>query len=271
MAKLATVLASPSAPKVIWLQGSACSGCTISFLNRIAASAPATAADVLLSTISLSYHPTVMAEAGQGAANIALELAARGKYILVIEGGVPTSFGGAACFAWTSNGEDVTFQKAVQRLAQRASSVVCVGACSAYGGVPAMNGNPTGVVSVAKAIGRPTINVSGCPPHPDWIVWTLANLVAGQKIKLDSVGRPTALYSKTVHSQCPRREAEEADTFGTQGLCLEGLGCRGPKTKAPCAITFWNGKVNWCIGANAPCYGCTEANFPQTPLWKGED
>jgi Ni,Fe-hydrogenase I small subunit len=62
--KLQKVLASTGGPKVIWLQGAGCTGCSESFLNRISTSAPTTAADVLINSINLIYHPTLMALAG---------------------------------------------------------------------------------------------------------------------------------------------------------------------------------------------------------------
>jgi hydrogenase small subunit len=58
------LLANPNGPSVIWLQGSSCTGCSISFLNRISTSAPTTAASVLLDSINLVYHPNLMALAG---------------------------------------------------------------------------------------------------------------------------------------------------------------------------------------------------------------
>ena len=67
LVRLEDLFASPKGPTVIWLQGSACTGCSVSFLNRISASAPLTAADVLIESINLTYHPNLMALAGQDA------------------------------------------------------------------------------------------------------------------------------------------------------------------------------------------------------------
>jgi hydrogenase small subunit len=50
--------------------------------------------------------------------------------------------------------------------------------------------------------------------------------------------------------------------------CLYPLGCRGRTTYADCGTRKWNAGsaaaagVNWCIGAGAPCHGCTEPTFP---------
>jgi len=272
--KLKSALAKPDAPKVIWIHGAGCSGCSISFLNRVASSAPVSTAAVLTDDIDLVFHPTLMAAAGSTAAEAALHAANSGQFILVVEGGVPTKFDGACCWIWTHNGEDVTFQKMVKELAGRASSVVAVGACAAFGGVPAAGENPAGVVSVSAAISRPTINVPGCPAHPDWIIWTLAQVIAnGNNIALDSSGRPTAIYGSKVHDNCPRRGAfsngTNARKFGENSdHCLIRLGCFGPSTHAPCPTMKWNTNavtgegVNWCVDSNAPCIACTEPSFP---------
>jgi hydrogenase small subunit len=260
--RLGQALASPTAPRVLWLQGAACTGCSVSLLNRISGTAPKTVADVLISSINLVYHPTLMSLAGDSAVAEVERAYASGGYILAVEGGIPTAFGGAACWAWTRNGQDVTFKDAITTLAGRASKILCVGTCAAWGGIPAAPPNPLGVVGVKKLTGKSTINVAGCPPHPDWIVWTIAQLLIGATIQVDSFGRPRTLYGLKMHEHCPRKEREEAETFGQEGLCLEELGCRGPETFSKCQDQLFNGGVNWCIGANAPCLGCTEPTFP---------
>lgn len=264
LAQLENVLANPAAPIVVWLQGSSCTGCSVSFLNRISTAAPATAADVLIQTINLAYHPNLMALAGDSAAGALDNVRKAGGYILAVEGGVPTAFNGAACWAYSLNGRDVTFLEAVRGLAANASRILSVGTCAAWGGIPAAGPNPTLVKGVQAATGKATLNLGGCPPHPDWVVWAIANLLTGTVGTLDSYSRPRALYRRTVHDQCPRREREEAHTYGQDNRCLEELGCRGPDTRANCPITLWNGGQNWCVDANAQCIGCTEPTFPGT-------
>ena len=273
LGRLQEVLANPAGPKVLWLQGSACTGCSVSFLNRISTTAPLTAGDVLINSINLVYHPNLMSLAGDSAVAELEKVYQAGGYIAAFEGGVPTKFGGNACWAWSKGGQDVTFQQAVTTLASRAAAILCIGTCSAFGGIPAAPPNPTGVKSVKAVTGKTTINIAGCPPHPDWVVWVVAQLLLGKTITLDSYGRPTTLFTgKKVHDLCPRKGTHEADTFGIDRQCLKDLGCRGPETKANCPQGLWNGGVNWCIDANAPCLGCTNPNFPDLkPLYKIED
>ena len=265
--RLKELLASPDSPPVIWLQGSACTGCSVSFLNRISTSVPLTVADLLTNpnpaqSINLIYHPNLMALAGESAVAEAEKIFARGGYVLAVEGGVPTKYGGAPCWAWSKGTQDITFQQVVLDYSKRAAAVLSVGTCSSFGGIPAAPPNPTGVKSVKEATGKTTINIAGCPPHPDWIVWVVAQLLLGNSMPLDSNGRPRSLFRETIHDDCPREERGQATEFGVDNQCLRALGCRGPETRANCRRGRWNGGVNWCIDANAPCYGCTNPNFP---------
>ena len=279
-------LANPSAPSVIWLIGSACCGCSVSFLNRISdvAGEPADAVDVVANAINLAFHPVIMSAAGQTAAAAVRQAYNKGNYVLVMEGAVPTAFGGHACVIWNYNGKDVTFQQAVMELTSRSIANVCVGTCASFGGIPAAGSNPSGAMGVQQLTGRPTINISGCPANPDWIVWAVVQLLLGNPVMLDADGRPSALYSigysgdpeyPIIHDKCPRNPATTGlppvDSFGQDGRCLEHLGCRGPFTKSRCNRA-WNGigghlpsqphPGRWCIGANAPCHGCVEKTFP---------
>jgi len=256
------LLADPNAPTVLWLQGSGCSGCSVSFLNYIAPSAPATAAEVLISKVNLAFHQTVMDVSGLSAVNTLDSVYAKGNYILVVEGGVPTAFNGYTCVVWTKNGRDVTFKEAVTTLALRASKILCIGTCASWGGVSAALPNPSGVVGVKAITGKTTVNIAGCPPHPDWIVWGIAKALLNSVGTLDSFGRPKGLSNRTVHDVCPRRGGGEAHSYGLDGYCLKELGCSGPECRAACPSIGWNNDTNWCVDANTLCIGCTESKFP---------
>ena len=190
---LTRALANPASPTVLWLQGSGCTGCTMSFLDYVSPTAPTSAADVLINYINLAYHPNLSAVAGESAAAVIEQVRQQGNYILALEGGVPTRFNGGACYSWTADGVEVTFQDAVRSLAARAAQVLCIGTCSSFGGIPAAGPNPAGVVSARTLTGRATINVAGCPPHPNWMVWTIVQMLQGKPISLDSSGRPRVI------------------------------------------------------------------------------
>ncbi len=220
--RLEEALANPSAPTVLWLQGASCTGCSMSFLNYISPTAPTSAADILINNINLAYHPNIMTMSGQGAADVAEQAYNAGGYILAVEGGVPTAFGGRTCWAWNYNGVDVTFQQAVTDLASNASIILSIGTCAAFGGIPAAGPNPTKIKSVKAVTGKNTINIAGCPANPDWTVYTIVQLLTGGALPLDANGRPTAIYGATVHSTCPLKNDPER--------CLSPRGCRGPGT-----------------------------------------
>ena len=283
---LERALANPLAPSVLWLQGSCCTGCSISFLNRISdkVGEPATVDTVITDAINLVYHATIMGAAGDTAVAALRKTMADGNFILVVEGGIPTAFGGRPCIAYSYNGVEVTFQQAIQELAAKALKIVCVGTCASFGGIPASGSNPTGVFNVKDLTGRATLNISGCPANPDWVVWAVVQLLLGNPVTLDADGRPVALYSTghdgspedpIIHEKCPRNPGNTgtplATDFGENGHCLENLGCRGPYTKSRCRAS-WNGigghspaephPGHWCIGVNAPCQGCVEPTFP---------
>lgn len=260
---LQDALANPSGPLVLWLQGASCTGCSVSLLNRISPQAPTTAADLLVKSIDLGYHTNLSSAAGATAV-AALDAAyARGGYVLAVEGGVPTAFGGAAGWLMTdSAGRDITIAEAVEKYASRAAAILCMGTCASWGGIPASGANPTGIRGVGAYTGRRTINIAGCPPHPDWMVWPVVQLILGKSIAVDSYGRPRTVFASKLHDRCPLKETDEAKYWAQPSRCLKSLGCQGPETVAPCPSIKWNNGVNWCVGVGAPCVGCARPSFP---------
>jgi hydrogenase small subunit len=256
----ALVKAAPNKPVVIWLSGSGCTGCSVSLLNSV----NPTIDQVLIETIDLAYHPTLMAASGDLAVSAARSAAQAGGYILVVEGAIPTGVNENFCYVWDEGGERVTMASATASLAANASLIVAVGTCASFGGVSgACSPNARGVQTF---LGKPVVNLPGCPAHPDWIIGTLALAIGGTLPELDSYGRPRMFYPAVSCENCPRSEREEASRFGQNGLCLEELGCRGPHTYTDCPIRKWNNGQGWCVGVNSPCIGCTEPSFPSFPL-----
>lgn len=266
---LGRALANSSGPPIIWLSGASCTGCTVSLANRISTSAPVDLADLLINTIDLVYHPNLMGATGDLAVQ-QLTNAQAGKFILAVEGGIPTLYNGKTAMLYTKNGVDVTALSLVQQLAPKASKVLAIGTCASFNGICGANPNPTAIKSVSAATGISTINIPGCPAHPDWIVSTIAQLLAGTTITLDSYNRPTSIYGSTVHSACSRRYSSWATSLSDTALCMGNLGCKGRETYADCATRKWNNGVNWCVGtvsssgngADSLCQGCTQSGFP---------
>jgi len=89
---MAEVLATRKRRPVIWLSCQECTGCTES-LTR--ADAP-TLERLLFELLSLDYHHTLQAAAGEAAEHARLRTMSeyRGEYLLVVDGSIPTGAGG---------------------------------------------------------------------------------------------------------------------------------------------------------------------------------
>lgn len=265
---------------VAWIQGAGCTGCTISLLQT---SDPDLVEAVTWFRLNLMFHPTIMIEPQHdphGALKKLKEFP-EGGY-LIVEGAVPK---GTYCVVGErEDGTPIAFEEWVEKLGRKAGAVVAVGTCAAYGGIPAGYPNPTECQGVSdffskRGIKTLVINIPGCPPHPDWMLLTIALVILGYADwvldSLDEYGRPSWFYPDYIHNLCPRRQffdnLEIADMPGEPGIkCLWKIGCRGPVAKADCPVRKWNNGVNFCISAGAPCIGCTEPDFPgKAPKPKG--
>ena len=72
---------------------------------------------------------------------------------------------------------------------------------------------------------KPVINIPGCPAIPEVFTGTLVTLlVLGGLPELDSLNRPKAFYSNTIHDRCLRRGVDLQDEVAAP----LGLGPPGP-------------------------------------------
>jgi len=251
---------------IIWFQGQACTGCSISLINTEYPGID----EVLIEVITLDYQPNVMAGTGDVALDVIRRMVKdeKGQYILVFEGAVPLGAGGEYCTVGEVDEKPITALEWIKEIGNNSLAVVSVGSCASWGGIPAATPNPTGAVPVSEVIkDKPIINIPGCPPHPDWMVGTLVNVLKYGIPKLDELGRPVMFFGndKLVHDNCELRkyfdEGKYAIDFGDEG-CLYELGCKGPVTHCDASTRGWNSGVNWCNRAGGPCIGCTETFFP---------
>jgi hydrogenase small subunit len=287
-AKMAAVLALPKTavgamveamdrankPTLVWLEFQDCAGNTESFLR---ASRP-TVAQIILETLSVNYHETIMAAAGyqaeQALAKTVQEQA--GQFIAMVEGSIPTAAGGVYC---TIGGKSAL--SIVREVCGKAMATVAVGTCACFGGIPAASPNPTGAVAVADAVPglRNLINLSACPANAENITALLVYyLTLKQWPPLDQYRRPLFAYGKLIHDNCERRAHFDAgqyvESWGDEGhrlgYCLYKMGCKGPVTSQNCPAVQWNEGTNWPIGCGHPCLGCAEPNFwdRMTPFYR---
>ena len=267
---------------VVWLQLAGCSGCSVSLLNTRDPDPRNVVLDELVPGrhVSLLYHSTIMAGQGEPVMEVLADQGLPEEFVLIVEGAVPTGADGLYGAVGEVEGREVTMMEKTKLLAEKASAVVAVGTCAAFGGISAASPNPgtaLGMMEFCKHedIDKPVINVPGCPPHPDWMLGTVAALLLDQLTPddLDDLNRPLMFYGKLVHENCPRRADFDAGRFaerpGDPG-CLYMVGCKGPETYADCWLRMWNSGTNWCIGARSPCHGCVEPYFPDeySPLYE---
>ena len=257
-------------PSVIWLHFAECTGDSEAFIRS---TYPSTE-ELILNILSVDYHETIMAAAGNQAEE-ALEKAIKdnkGKYIAVCEGAIPTATppgpGGKPGAYLTIAGK--TGIDLAREVCGSAFAVMCVGTCSCYGGVQAQNPNPTGAMGVEDAIGIPTLNIPGCPHNVVNSVASIVNyLLLGSLPKTDRLGRPLFAFGKRIHDHCPRRAHFDAgqfvEKFGDEGAkknwCLYKVGCKGPQTYHNCSLVEYNNGTSWPIKAGHGCIGCSEPNF----------
>ncbi|EXJ15718.1 hydrogenase small subunit [Imhoffiella purpurea] len=262
---IAAALEQARRPSVIWLSFQECTGCTESLTRSHSPSVE----NLILDLVSLDYHHTLQAAAGEAAEEARLQAmeANRGQYLVIVDGSIPgpDANPGYSTVAGHSN-YDILMETV-----EHAAAVIAVGTCAAFGGLPQAKPNPTGAMSVMDLVhDKPVINVSGCPPIPMVITGVLAHyLTFGRLPELDAYRRPMAFYGQSIHDRCYRRPfydkglfAESFDDAGAKlGWCLYRLGCKGPTTYNACATMRWNSGTSWPVESGHPCLGCSEPGF----------
>jgi hydrogenase small subunit len=260
--QVADAIGKAKRPSVIWLHFQDCTGCSETLLRT---SRP-DVAELILNVISLDYHETLMAAAGHQA-EAALNQAVAdnaGKFVLVVEGSIPTRDQGQYM--------KLAGRPALQVLRDigpKAAAVIAMGSCAAWGGIPSADPNPTGAQGVDSILtDKPVINLPGCPTNPyNLLAVVLEYATMGRLPALDDYNRPKFAFDRVIHDHCPRRAHFDAGRFVKQfgdsghreGWCLYKMGCKGPVTHAACSTRHFNEIPDvWPIGIGAPCVGCTE-------------
>ncbi|MEM1251577.1 MAG: hydrogenase small subunit [Cyanobacteria bacterium P01_H01_bin.21] len=271
---------------VLWLQGGACSGNTMSFLN---AEEPSVCDLVTDFGINVLWHPSLGMELGDNLQRL-LRNCVSGETaldILVFEGSIINAPDGTG--EW-NRFADRPMKDWVQDLAGVAKFVVAVGDCATWGGIPATAPNPSeseGLQFLKRQAGGflgsdytsqtgfPVINIPGCPAHPDWITQILVAIATGRldDITLDEFNRPQTFFKSFTQTGCTRNihfaYKASSDEFSQRAGCLYyDLGCRGPMTHSSCNRILWN-RVSSKTRAGMPCLGCTEPEFPFHDLAPG--
>ena len=273
---------------LLWFQGGACSGNTMSFLNAEEPSACDLVTDF---GIDIAWHPSLGVEFGETAQRLFKQYASGEKPldVFVYEGTVmmgPDGSGRYDMFA------DRPMKDWVAELVEQATFVVAIGDCACWGGIPATAPNPTDSIGLQylkrdaggflgadwrSKSGLPVINIPGCPAHPDWVTQILVAVASGRAgdIALDELQRPQTFFKTFTQTGCTRNQyfewKESTESFGEgtrKGCLFYEYGCRGPVTHSPCNRILWN-KHSSKTRAGMPCVGCTEPEFPFYDLAPG--
>lgn len=245
----------------IWLENSGCFSEVISLLN-------AEKPDIiyfLSNLVNLTFFGSIEGDEGETAFERILDTLNK-DYIFIVSGAAPTKSDGLYTTIATYNGRKVTAIEAIKEISKNAKHIISVGTCASFGGITAGNPNISQSISIQELLPeKKIIKIPGCPANPAWIMGTLGYLVAYGVPDLDSLGRPTAYYSESIHDRCPRRRFFDigvfAKKFGDEE-CMFMLGCKGPVTYAYCPVSRWNNTDNWPIGDNTTCIGCAGPGFP---------
>src|ERR1700682_5532612 len=233
---------------VLWITaGLCCDGDTIS----LTAATQPSIEDLVLGAIpwipKIKFHNQFLSYENGDDFMRRFHLAAEGKlspFILVVEGSIPDEKNKTEGY-WASFGTDpgtgqpITTCEWIDRLAPKAWAIIAAGTCATYGGIHAMEGNPTGCMGLADYLGwtwksragLPIVNVPGCPVQPDNFMETvlyLLYMVAGLApiIPLDAQLRPTWLFGDTVHDGCDRAASYEQGDFAADYNSPKCLGDR---------------------------------------------
>ncbi|MEZ5308798.1 MAG: hydrogenase small subunit [Pyrinomonadaceae bacterium] len=250
-------------PPVVWLHFQECTCCSESFIR----SSHPIVADVIFDTLSLDYTETLLAASGKQAEKCRDDTIKNnfGKYILLVEGSIPMAGNGAYCMIGGKSAEQI-----LKEAAEGAAAVIAWGSCASNGCVQSAKPNPTNATPIHKVIGKPVINVPGCPPIAEVMTAVVTHvLVFGKIPELDATGRPKEFYSRRVHDTCYRRPFYDAGLFveswdddaARKGYCLYKMGCKGPTTYNACSVTKWNGNLSYPIQSGHGCIGCSEAGY----------
>jgi hydrogenase small subunit len=273
---------------VLWITaGLSCDGDSVS----ITAATQPSLEDVLLGALpSLPkvnlHHPVLAFEVGEeflAPFHAAAAGSAPRPFVLVVEGSIPNEkikkegyF--AALGTDATTGQPILTCDWIDRIAPHAWAILAVGTCATYGGIHAMEGNPTGAMGLVDYLGwdfrsqagLPVVCIPGCPVQPDNFMETFLYLLyqaagSAPPIPLDQAHRPTWLFGQTVHEGCDRggyyEQGDFAAGYGSR-KCIVKQGCWGPVVLCNVAKRGWMNGIGGCPNVGGICIGCTMPGFP---------
>ena len=244
--------------RLLWLSGLSCNGNAHSFLNY-------PHIGQFLKDFEFIYHPIIDSNYTlQQIVNNSIECD-----ILLIDGALEDRLLKA----------DVDINRVIRNYAKKVKKIVTVGTCASFGGMFLDNKEDRYGFHYQKEVEHnrfeefkeKTINISGCPIHPDVLANTLYAIKKGYDISLDEFKRPKEFFAYTVHNGCTRNEYFEYKVDNYEYGNLEGCmfynhGCQAPFTHGSCNKILWN-ETGSKTQSGHPCLGCTEPDFPKENLY----
>ena len=212
-------------PKLIYLQGLSCTGCSISLLQADSPSPLSLITDYS----QLAFHADLSAISGKKSLELidAYISGKAGDYFLAVEGAIPEKMPEACMIG------DKPFATYLTEAAKTMSGALAIGACACDGGIPGSEGNVTGAIGLKEfyalqGIEKPVINIRGCSVHPDWVWHTVIHLV--------KIGMPELVDGAAVYRQSPEQFADEIRQLVKAGAAFVG-GCCGSSPEFIRAVT----------------------------------
>jgi [NiFe] hydrogenase small subunit len=264
--KVAAALTSANRPKILWLHMSECTGCSEALLRSIDPYFD----DLILSTVSLDYHETLLAGAGKTVHDTLRKTAEdnKGKFICVVEGAIPMKDGYGMV-------GDMQMKDIAKEICFKAKYNIAIGNCASFGGIPNAAPNPSDSYGLVKAISTQekqiphVINVPGCPPNPVAFIGVVSWILLYDSIPAtDQFLRPLTTYKYTVHeNKCEWKD--HINDVGTR--CMMSKGCKGPGTPNICTTVGYNNiDKKYPMDSGHVCLGCSNPFFwdNNTPFWK---
>jgi len=266
---LALDLKQTNKPNLVWLQGSSCSGCSLSLTNI----EDIPFIDFILEFVNVIYHPNLSHAEDEDVPSILnkAKKELKNNYLLVVEGSIPTLLPHACLFS------NIPFLEWIEEMGANSKACIGVGTCASFGGITDMRGIETGASPLSKVmyeanINKPITNLPNCPLKPEHFVYTILYFIKfGKYPPLDRQFRPKLFFSKTIHETCMHFSEFQENIFASkinEKGCLFELGCQGPVTKSDCITNGLNANTNNCIKAGHPCIGCASEHFPRQIIFR---
>ena len=183
-------------------------------------------------------------------------------FVLVVEGSIGNEkINGEGHWAGfgvnPDDGQPITTNEWVDRLAPKAAAVVAVGTCATYGGIPAMKNNPTGAMGLPDYLGwnwkskagLPVVCIPGCPAQPDNMTEVAAlpraaprRARAGARARRRSCGRSgcsAARSARAATAPASPSRATSPPSTATTSAAWSSSAARARWSSATCPVRGW--------------------------------